>query len=286
MFKNILKNKAFKIGGLVLGILIVIAAAVYFFVLPGKQADDYITSSKEKQQQLNSAMNEVAKILESDTFVDVEITSAQMVSDVKSGLKAVETADKVSRDVNEDLRSYKPLPLTNWSSKQKQAIELRDKEIEYTDKSSQLLIEARSILVFVDDYSKVSQKTEENLEFLDFSKDLSTDEIADGIQKIASGFKTAANDLKSISVPKDFKAMYNNDLKLIETLTRDLELYSKAIRELNIDEITRLETKTSTDMEAYSTKNRANMSKIIRDSEFSRSVLNLQDLNNSLRYEI
>lgn len=198
---------------IITSVIVVLAAAGYFAVLPQVQADNYISAAKTSHASLRTEADKLKDLFELDLFTEINQKAAEVQVDVKNAKEVLSAVkDKLAAE-SDSLTAFHEYPLLSWHPTYKDGIDLYNAEKIYVDKVNLAVKEFDAVIEYFEDSADIHTKIEAGSETLNSMATMSSiEEIVDAMEEALKTGREGLDDLAKLTPPAPLKEYHDQML--------------------------------------------------------------------------
>lgn len=284
MLKN--KKKLFTIIAICSASALIIAAIVYFFIVPASQINQY-KSATAAQQKLSDATNKLIAVQSNDAFTKSEVESLVLRDDIKNGREAIKDIESALDANGASLTNFSALPLLDFNASYKSAIDLKTQEQAYQKSVRDYTEEMRACLDYLEKSTDMRDSLAAAMTSLQNVTDTTSAEtLVATINDVSAKLDTAIAQIEALTPPESFKEWHDTDLALGKELSGTFKQMSAAITAVDLQKIDSLNAQYTKSAADSAAKTAELSKKFINDSKLSRLGASVKNQQRSIEATI
>lgn len=263
-----------------IGATIAVVAAGYFFITPTLQVSSYKEVVGTKHSELNESFNKVVAITDRDIFIKTDVEEPVIRSDIKAGNEAIKDVEGKLASVKNDLTGFSPLPLLDFDTDYKNAIQLKNDEHTYITKIEAFVNEMKAILTYFEKNADLLAKTTQFEKAVADAEDAtSADDYAAKVNKAIGDITPTIDTLRTMSVPASLKEAHDYSVTATTELLTLYKQFAAAVKAENMDKMLDLQEKLSLKAEELVKKSAQYDADFARNSTLRKTSDSLRELD-------
>lgn len=238
MFKN-RKNLTITLVGV--GVLLL--AAIYFFVIPLIHANAYRTAAADKQPAARTQFEKFEALLDRDVFTktDAELTTVR--ADLKASKDVTADTKEALTSYNKHVSSFTELPLLDWNTTYKNTVKLHDAETTFVREGNEAVKEMEAVLAYLDSSADIAAEIEK-IESLGDPESL--EDLQQTLDKAIATLKKVMPQIDALKAPESLSEQHKIEVAMSKNLLSAMQQVSSALKNLDLAKLEAASTKINT----------------------------------------
>jgi len=269
------------IVGTIAGV-VVLLAAVYFFVVPTMQINAY-KKSATNHAAVDAKLTRVYDNFKRDLFTKIDTKPSSDRIDIQDGRDAIKDA-QTAIDANKSaMTSFKPLPLLGLNQKYKIATDTDKNEETYVKNANKFLKDYTELLDYFSKETDLSEKYDKITNQLDtLSGASSVDALVKTLNTATASFQAAIDEEKAITPPDYLVSFQTDEVSSANELVGILKQLSAAVKALDLNKIESLATTIEQDTKKFDALAEKYVTTLHQDSRIALDIVGLRSLNSKI----